>query len=214
MFGLQDESNAQTLYRCGNAYQDRPCSTGEAKKVTGVAANDNAKNTPDVAHPSCKRLGAESLKIAWRREGGATFEQALSTAGNSSERSLVESVYRTRGTAPEIRARIENECVAEMEKRQRHAALFETSKPATSGPGNGQPALTSESTPPHSGKTVVSSLKAEGKGAKVDGTCDRLARTLESIRLRQRAGGSISTMESLRSDHAEIEQEQRKIGCP
>ncbi len=204
---------AQSLYRCGNVYQDQPCSTGETRKVAGVAASESAKNTSGSVDPSCNRLGAESLKIVWRREGGTTLEQALSVAQSASERRLVESVYRLRGTAPEVRARIENECAAETEKRERYSSLLEASNPVPAKPANAQAGLNPEVAQTQSGKTPVSRLKAEGKGPKADGTCDRLAQRLESIRSRQRAGGGISTMETLRTDHAEVEQEQRKTGC-
>lgn len=64
------------------------------------------------------------MKIVWARESGATREQQLGWGTQSQQ--LVDSAYSyyKRGSAPEIRAAVEAECVADKERQA--AALAAT----------------------------------------------------------------------------------------
>ena len=116
---------AQKMYRCGNVYQDRPCDNGQAAKV--VSGNGGGSSLPDKpgADAACTQRGLDSQKIVWSREAGATAEKMLAQAKTSSEKTLVTDVYRRYGSAPQVRAAIEADCLADKEKAAQAAALLQ-----------------------------------------------------------------------------------------
>src|SRR4051812_17454103 len=63
---------AQTMYRCGNKYQDRPCDAGQKSKAVGSASFGAAEASSGDAQ--CAQRGKDALKIVWSREGGAPQE--------------------------------------------------------------------------------------------------------------------------------------------
>ena len=70
-------AEAQTMYKCGRQYQDRPCDAGQQGKVVGGAAPSQAAPKPG-ADAECAQRGSAALNIIWAREGGATAERQLS----------------------------------------------------------------------------------------------------------------------------------------
>ncbi len=71
----------------------------------------------------CAQRGKDSLKIVWSREGGATQERLVAEARTFQEKRFVEDVYRRRGSASEVQASVEADCVAQKEKQDLADAL-------------------------------------------------------------------------------------------
>ena len=120
--------SAQTMYRCGNAYQDHPCGGGQAGKVIGVGSSPNAASTAAAASrvsAQCSQRGIAAQKIKWIREAGETQQQQLAAASGSADRSLVADVYSRQGTSVEVRAAVEADCMAEQDRAAQAAALLE-----------------------------------------------------------------------------------------
>ena len=149
---LSAAGSAHAVYRCGNVYQDRPCDEKgpQAHLTPGMkspAAEGGATPAPSQSAspfaPACARLGQEAQKVMWKREGGATQETQLAELpGNASRHDLakvIESVYRKRGTAPEVRAAVEAECIAERQQ----AADTATAQQSTAAPTGPDPACSS-----------------------------------------------------------------------
>jgi hypothetical protein len=201
---------AESLYRCGSAYQDHPCATGQSNKVmgTGGGAQSSVKSSADA---NCVQRGVDAQKIVWGREGGASAEQLADKARSDSERKLIGDVYRQRGTSTEIRARIEADCVAEKERAARLRALLEAanlSPSAASPPSARQPETDSRSDA--TARTVAnSSANADRKNSE----CESLRRQNQSIVDRQRTGGNMATMESLNRQKTESDADLRQAGC-
>ena len=157
---------AHAVYRCGNVYQDTPCDGGgpQPHLTPGVrSAPQSSPTSPKasaagVAAPAqsqfaeaCSRVGQMAQQMVWKREGGATQEAQLSQLPSTGSRAemtkTLESVYRKRGSAPEIRAAIEAECVAEKQQAADTAAAIKALQaqqaPAAAAPppasaGNGR----------------------------------------------------------------------------
>jgi hypothetical protein len=213
---------AAQAYRCGNVYQDSPCSNGPlAKPVMGsgqrsAASNPSGTSRGVIAGESvCDQRGADSLKIVWARESGVTKEKAMAEAADANARKLVTDVYRVRGAALDVRARIEAECKAELEERAKMLALHEAMTKAGVTPGGSAPASN-----PREGELAEKRATAEQLAADqqsearaVKAKCDRFESQLATNRSRQRVGGGTGTMESMRREQMELERQSRAAGC-
>jgi hypothetical protein len=116
---------AQNMVKCGSIYQDHPCDNGQSGKVIGKMNNgDNATKTSSDA--LCAQRGIDAQKMVWAREGGATQERMMQEYNY--DRKLVLEVYGNRGSAPEVRAAVEANCIAE--KAAARTAIIVTA-PAT-----------------------------------------------------------------------------------
>lgn len=208
--GFQTETYSQTLFRCGNSYQDQPCANGQDKKIVGVSSGTKSAEAGAV-DADCAQRGAAAVKIAWRREGGATLDQTLNDAATGRDKELVAAVYQTRGTAPQVRARIESECMAEKERKARYAALLEATKPA----GMDAAPTSASTNPPRQspGSAAVEPLKVNSGAPQKNRACDDLSARLNSLRSQQRNGGSISAMETLKRNAKETEQMMQQMRC-
>ena len=120
---------AQALFRCGNSYQDKPCTAAVAESpVNPAIRNATAPATPAVVKPAaspfaaaCARMGNEAQRVVWNREGGATREKQIAELprGHAYDDMVqtIDAVYTKRGTAPEIRGQIEAECLVQKQKQ-------------------------------------------------------------------------------------------------
>jgi hypothetical protein len=217
MLGFATTAGAQTMYRCGNKYQDRPCDAGQQGKAvgsTGTSAPAASGGAPDA---DCSRRGQDSQKVVWAWEGGASAERQVEDVNRdtavpqdrkSQMRQLISDVYRQRGTANQVRARIESECMAEKEEKARAKALADAliksgTKPDFGGSSpSGAPAATTTT-------TVGGSDPAAERKAR----CGRLSARAESVRNQQRSGGSAQAMDRLNQELRSITQEQSQGGC-
>jgi hypothetical protein len=215
---------AQTLYRCGNQYQDTPCEAGKpGKRVSGGAPRAAAAPSAAV-DGDCSRRGERALQIIWAREAGATEDQQLAKAGASGEaagqRHLIQAVYEKRGSAASIRAAIESDCLAEKEKiRQAQAMSAAAAKLMQEVPGqeHGIPAAPSSpaservATTQSSGAETSASARAAEEMRKRE--CSRMRDELAALRDQQRRGGNAATMESFRDQRRSLERSLSSAGC-
>ncbi|OGB34532.1 MAG: hypothetical protein A3F78_01245 [Burkholderiales bacterium RIFCSPLOWO2_12_FULL_61_40] len=203
------------MYRCGNVYQDRPC---EGAQVGKEVRNFDPTPKP-VASAStdsqCRQRGIDSQKIVWSREAGALAEKLMAHASDD-EKSLIRDVYSKRGTAPEVRAAIEADCVAAKKQAELAAAMLAASEklqgknPASAAAAPARAAATDAKTTQAQPSDDASLRKvAEMKKA----LCTNIHAKLDDIQKNQRAGGSIATMESLNQRRRDVETERSRAGC-
>lgn len=215
--------HAQRMYRCGSAYQDRPCEGAqggsEVRNFAGPAPSPSAEPGTDS---SCRQRGIDSQKIVWSREAGATAERQLADVsahgGNSSQaedqRSLITAVYQKRGSAPQVRAAIEADCVAD--KKRAELAL----EAAIALKQNSRDRTTTNTLPSAAADTLSQSPtgkqseeSARFAAERQESLCNRVNADLQNIRDRQRSGGSASTMEALRQQQRNAESEKTRGNC-
>ncbi len=211
---LSAPAPAQTMYRCGKQYQDRPCDAGQQGRAVG-SATSGQPGVPATSDAECAQRGSDAVKFVWAREAGATAERQTTDIDakpvpadvKAYEKSIVAEVYRRRGTAPEIRAAIQADCVAEKEKRLFYgqgAAPAPAAAPATSGPGEDDLRIAEER------RRQAHAERAEERRKR---TCAGLNESLEANRADARAGGSASRMDSLRARERSLQSRMRENGC-
>jgi hypothetical protein len=213
-FAFASAAFAQTMYRCGSVYQDHPCAGAqpEGKVVRNYGGAGAVSTTSDA---ECKDRGARTLKIVWAREAGASAERQMADARNNDDRKLITEVYAKRGSAPEVRAAIETDCVADKEKAAQLTALLKAQglAPATSSqaapPQGTQPSEADSSAADARRRQQLAAREALSK--KQD--CDNLKSRRENVLSEQRSGGSISRMEDLNRRRESVDNEMRKAGC-
>ncbi len=201
---------AQSMYRCGSTYQDRPCEGKQAGKLIGGSSS----STPTSATASdveCTKRGSDSLKIVWKREAGAMQDQQLANASSASEQKLINDVYARRGTSSDIRAAIEADCIAAKEKAARMAALLEANgvQQNPAAPRQGNPAESNQV----SSNTSSNLGNNEREAASKKKQCDRLKSELDSTIKNLRSGGNAATMEDLNQKKRDLEQQLKPFGC-
>jgi hypothetical protein len=226
--GMLVASAAHAVYRCGNVYQDRPCDDNGPQ--THLTPGMKATPTPSGAAPaaksaspfaaSCARAGEEAQKIVWKREGGATQEKQVAELPNTGSRdamlNIIESVYRKRGSAPEIRAAVEAECIAEKQKEADTAAamklLLESQKagmvPASAGAA---PAATNPAAAPASATAQQPTTPVAAK--KENSSCPGWRSELESVNNGLRKGGSVGSMEQMQNRRRDVEKRLSDARC-
>ena len=205
----------QTMYRCGNNFQDTPCQGAVQVKPMAKAAAPARADTAPVIDPQCTALGERSLKIIWTREAGATMDRQLADAKTPDQQRLIASVYAKRGSAPSIRSQIEAECQDEQEKRKQAAALAAAAAQISAGlPSNAaqpNPALTQQGAVPTT--QITQSVSTGSTDAAHKTICTNLSAQLESLRKRQRAGGTAKQMESMNDQKSSLEAQLKGNGC-
>jgi hypothetical protein len=210
------EGQAQTMYRCGSVYQDRPCDAG--KKGRAVGSTGTAAPAAATVDTHCAQRGRASNKIVWAREGGATEERLLSEAGSAAERRLIQDVYRRPGAASTVQAAVEADCIAEKQREEQDAALAIAAALKARREGGAAPA--------HAGAFQEPDLKAQEQAAKVaaqqraeyeaqqkNRQCASYNQDMERLRRSQRAGGSVRTMESLNDEVRSLRDQMSRAGC-
>lgn len=207
--GLQ----AQTMYRCGKTFQDRPCDAGVTEQRVvpgsvrpGAAGGSSGSTTGSRFAPACSRRGEHAQRITWQRESGATMERQINEARGDREMiDLIQSVYSRRGTAPDIRSAIESECVAEKENAANAAAALANLQQQA-----GKPAA-AETTAAPADAGAQSKPVATSTGP--DPRCDSWQRRKENAESRLRAGGSAQTMESWQRERRDLERQLADAKC-
>lgn len=206
---------AAQMFRCGNTYQDRPCEAGQAGKVIGITTTTSS-TAKSVSDSECAQRGAQAQKIMWARESGATAEKQLAESKRPDERKLILEVYQKRGSAPEVRAAIEADCVAEKERLAQAAAL--TAAAAKLSGQGAQPAATPIQQAP--GESEIRAAEKQRRDEELlrdaqqkKSRCDTLESQLEDIRRRQRAGATSEGMEILNQRRRDVEKTKGNYGC-
>lgn len=129
---------AQTLYRCGKSFQDRPCAAGEAGQVVSSTPSRQA-DTNAAADPICTLRAEQARKIMWARETGRTRDDQLATAKSEQERLLIQEVYLLRGGSGEVATMVRDRCVKEREKTMPVASEQASAGATPSAGGAGDP---------------------------------------------------------------------------
>lgn len=196
-------AEAQTMYRCGQVFQDKPCNAGTTSRIIGTSTPQTAnppQGSSTVSDPVCAQRGEQARKIVWAREVGRTRDDQLGNAQTPAERLLVEEVYLMRGRADEIASAIATKCAADRERTMQAAAIL-TQLRASAG----------ESTPVPAAPTpaVTAEAAATAKAAR----CTAIDGELRSIQTQERTGGSAGTMERLRNQKRDAEARRQKEAC-
>jgi hypothetical protein len=229
VLALAASGAAHAVYRCGNVFQDTPCDAAGTQMTPGGvrppaptargvapagAAAAPAGNSPFA--PACSRLGEEAQKMVWKREGGATQEHQMAElpAANRQEMATVlDSVYRKRGSAPEIRSAIEAECIAEKQQAADKAAVLRALLPANSAQTGIAPAAAG------SGATAAGTGEAPSTTAKAPAAngpspaCPNWRRDLEMVNAQLRSGGNAASMERMQIQRRSLEKSLSENRC-
>jgi hypothetical protein len=213
------QAQAQTMYRCGSVYQDRPCDAGKTGKVVGSTGTGSAPATQaGGVDPECVQRGKDSHKIVWAREGGATEERLLSEATSARERRLIQNVYRRPGAATAVQAAVEADCVAEKQREGEQAAIAIAAALKAQKEGAGAPAqLSAQPGADPQAQEQAAKIAAQERAAREADykkkECARYGDQMESLRRAERAGGSASRMDSLNEQRRDLRERMSKAGC-
>lgn len=214
-------AGAQKMYRCGSTYQETPCTGNQQGKEIGAVGPARAQSGGTDA--ACAQRGTASQKIVWAREAGATAEKALADVDSKSlsriqkeeEKRLIADVYNKRGSAPEIRAAIETDCMADKQLHSEAAALEQA---AARLRGQAQP-IAAPGRPEESEddqRAAVARKRDEEKAneaSRKKALCDRLNARSEDILKDQRQGRSAQEFERLRAQRESVQNQARDAGC-
>lgn len=227
---LLASTGAHAVYRCGNVYQDTPCDAGgpqrhltpglpAAPKSSATAPKAAASGAPTAAQTqfadACARIGQAAQQMVWKREGGATQEAQMSQlpAGGSRDEmtKTLDSVYRKRGSAPEIRAAIEAECVAEKQRAADMAAAIKAlqDQQAKEAP----PVAQSPAAPAATAEAEGAALKKAAVSTGPSPSCASWRSEMNSINDSFRKGGSAATMEQLQVRRRSLEKQLSDGRC-
>ncbi len=205
------QAHSQTMYRCGNVYQDRPCDAGKAGRAVGSTGTAGTTGTgtaaPAAADAECAQRGKDSLKIVWSREGGATEERLISEAPTAPQKRFVQDVYRRRGSASQVEAAVAADCVAEKRQREQDAA-FAAAAAALRGQREDEPP-----TAPPAVQAPVQPAQAANDAERRKARCAAYSRQMDDLRERERSGGSGQTMDRLRESRRRLGDEMSRSGC-
>ncbi len=211
---LGAQAQSQKMHRCGNVYQDRPCETAQPGRE--VRNFDNAPRPVATASTDaqCRQRGMDSQKIVWSREAGALAEKLRATASSEEEKTLITEVYGKRGSAPEVRASIEADCVAAKKHAEQAAAALAALANLPSPPAAGVPparpqVLDSRPAEAAQGGDASALRSAEAKKT----LCSSINTRIEGIQKTLRGGGSVAAMENLNQRRRDAETERGRAGC-
>ncbi|MSQ58408.1 MAG: hypothetical protein EXR36_01815 [Betaproteobacteria bacterium] len=127
---------------------------------------------------------------------------------------MIADVYRVRGSAPEVRARIEAECKTELEEKAKLIALHEAMLKAGVVPAaQAAPANTSEARPAQQSASSQNAWQSAQQSREKKEMCDRLSRNLQSNRNRQRQGGGAEAMDKLNQERRDLERSFSDFEC-
>lgn len=219
---------ALALYRCGNVFQDKPCESGSQINLSPsgrtlpsqpAAPPAAARSAPPANAATfaiaCSRVGEQAQRITWKREGGATLEQQLAERATvlspADQARTVQAVYARRGSAPEIRAAIEAECMADKAKEAEAAELLRQLRKDAGETGAAPAAASAAATAVPN--AAADNAAAPGSNKPSAARCASLKRSVDDVRSRLAQGGSARQMESLQNERRSAEASLRGSGC-
>jgi hypothetical protein len=204
-------AHSQTMYRCGKVYQDRPCDAGQKGRAvgsTGTAAPGAASGSADA---ECTQRGQNSLKVVWAREGGATEERLVSEAATSEQKRFVRDVYRKPGAASTVQAAVVADCIAEKQKLEQDAALAAAALMRAQREGTLAPSAAVQPDPEAEARRRAEREAAQAESKKR--LCAQYVAQMDSLRARERAGGSAQTMDQLNESRRQLRSRMSESGC-
>lgn len=190
--------HAQTLYRCGKVFQDRPCESNVAGKVIGSGSAATQPAAVASTDPVCHQRGERAKRIIWARETGKTQDEQLATATGTGEQTLIREVYLMRGSSTDIAAAVTAKCAADREKALQ--------APAATAPTPAAPPVVSAPVP-----TSATSEQSDAAARKRQ--CDDIDVRLRGVQEQERAGGSAALMDNLRKQRSDLDNRRRAAGC-
>jgi hypothetical protein len=215
---------AHAVYRCGNVYQDRPCDGGgpQPHLTPGQAAPPATAPKPATQGPStaaqspfaavCSRIGQAAQQMVWKREGGATQQAQMSQLPATGSRDemirTLDSVYRKRGSAPEIRALIEAECIAQKQQAADTAAAIKALQ--AQQPGTNAPSPIPAAAP--AAVDAAAGKKSAGETGP-SAACPGWRTEMNAINDEFRKGGNAATMERLQTRRREVDKQMLDGRC-
>ncbi|MDB5815232.1 MAG: hypothetical protein JWN23_2349 [Rhodocyclales bacterium] len=209
------QGHAQTLYRCGKTFQDRPCEGPVEGMAIGTAkVRPTAQTAPTDA--VCTQQGNDALKLMWMKEAGRTEQEQITEArskGGSPE--FIHYVYGKRGTATEVRTLVEADCAADQERKVQAAKLA-----AAAGMLAGQtvPSNTAKLEAPQqasapSNAAAEKTYQDDQARKHKEEQCHALVDQINSTKASQRAGGGIAAMDGLNRQMHDLENQRHALGC-
>ena len=203
-------AQAQPMYRCGNVYQDRPCTsdvpqrqvpgTGGAAKSETVGASKSAGVDAD-----CKRRGEAAKVVVWGRETGLTASDQNAKATSAEQRSVIADVYTRRGRSVDIQAGVEADCMAEKERVAQAAALMLAADKLLAKPSGAAPIAPAVESVAGQGSVVAQATPSS--------QCPQIKENLKVIAEQQRVGGNSVRMESLNQQRQGLDKRSTELRC-
>ena len=214
------QAQAQTMYRCGSVYQDRPCDAGKTGKVVGSTGTGDSPSASSASgiDPECMQRGKDSNRVVWAREGGATEERLLSEASSARERRVIQNAYRRPGAATTVQAAVEADCVAEKQREEQQAAIAIAAALKAQREGGGAPAqLSAQPGADPRAREQAAQIAAQERAQRDTDykkrECARYGDEMDSLRRAERAGGSAARMDSLNEQRRNLRDRMGKAGC-
>jgi hypothetical protein len=214
---------SQKMYRCGNSYQDRPCEGAQVSKEVRSFVTSAPQTAVASEDAQCRQRGVAAQKIVWSREGGALAEKLIAEAATKSRdvnaaadmKSLIIEVYNKRGSAPEVRAAIEADCVAAKKQAALTAEIIaaevklqgKDTPAANAGPSRAKETESPVTVAPKN-ETPVNNAAENHRTL-----CASISNKIEVIQSAQRGGGSVAAMDNLRQRAQDAAAERVRAGC-
>ncbi|GAB4058421.1 hypothetical protein [Uliginosibacterium sediminicola] len=227
---------AQSLYRCGNTLQDKPCADGNGSEIildsrepaSKTAKSSKSSKSASSSRPPdefCAQQGDAAMRMRWEKEGGRTEAEQISR--NPANSAFIRYVYYKRGSALDVRRQVEADCMQTRAKAESAAVVAPTFTPAVAAsaplaPPPPAPAAVPAASSASSSQT--SSDNRRGGGIPIQNSeaasrpvdealCRNLLDSAKRIRDRQRAGGNAATMLDLNRLQQELTEQLRLSGC-
>jgi hypothetical protein len=112
-------ASGQNLYKCGAAFQDKPCDTEVQKKYSSLTGSFSKEQVNPTADAQCADTGVRALPFIQARTRQETLEslhagidaKPIARLEKIKEKDLASAVFAKKGSPVEIRAAIETECM-------------------------------------------------------------------------------------------------------
>ncbi len=224
---------AQSLYRCGNTLQDKPCADGNGSEIildSGPPAAKNSKSSKSASSSRppdefCSQQGDAAMRMRWEKEGGRTEAEQISR--NPANSAFIRYVYYKRGSALDVRRQVEADCMQTRAKAEAAAvAPGFTPAIAASAPLAPPPPPPAPDVPAASSANAAQTSSESRRGGGIpiknseaasrpvdEALCRNLLDSAKRIRDRQRAGGNAATMLDLNRLQQELTEQLRLSGC-
>lgn len=217
-------TQALALYRCGNVFQDKPCESGSQVNLSPSGRPQSGPGAAPLPRPApapnsatfaiaCSRVGEQAQRITWKREAGATQEQQLAERATvlspEDQARTVAAVYARRGSAADIRAAIEAECMADKAKEAEAAELLRQLRRQAGDSAPAPAAPAADATPAR----APDSARASTGNKPSASDCSSLRKSVDDAKARLVQGGSGRQMEMLQNERRSAEASLRGSGC-
>ena len=204
-------SLSANLYRCGNTFQDTPC-TGAIKGKVIVDINHPAKlnNANETVDIDCSQKGEIAKKIMWMREIGKTAQDQTSIATDSLTKQLIPQVYQLKGSSIQVKGMIERECMQQKERDLLFTKMMIEAQRLRNGTSSVESGTVNHQQF-QTEKKINSQTSKEDLNIKA--SCNSYPAQLEAIAVKRKKGGAAGYMEELKHSQLKIETEAKLIGC-